>query len=183
MNRTKITAFAATFIAAVCGAGAIAIPAVTTAAGAIPAVTSASTTPAGGAATAARAGAAARATPPPVMYGSDGGGSASWSQGKVRPKAIYFGSGGDLFVKPLTWAKWGTYAWARGIRWRNMCSPTCVRGTFKKSPASVTLWRVRAHKGHLYYSRMTLCWRTRTGAHKTIYSYSTLPGGTSPFWH
>ncbi len=125
---------------------------------------------------------AASATSAPVMYGSDGGGPPGWSHGKVRPGAIYFGAGGDLFVRPLKWAKWGSYARARGTRRQNSCVPTCSRGTFINSQASVTLWRVRTHKGHLYYSRMTLSW-THNGSHKVSYSYSTPPGATSPFWH
>ena len=56
-------------------------------------------------------------------------------------------------------------------------------GNYAKHPGSITLWRVRWHNGHRYYTRMTLRWTTRHGTvhHKVIYSYRT-HGGTVLFW-
>jgi hypothetical protein len=93
----------------------------------------------------------------------------------VRPSAIYWGSGGQLFVKGLSWHYWnGTSAYGRGTRWRNTCVPTCSAGNYVKSPASVTFWRTRWHNGRRYWTRLTLRWTTRDGIHhKHLYRYGT----------
>jgi hypothetical protein len=77
-----------------------------------------------------------------------------------------------------------TSAYGRGTRWANRCIPTCAQGTFQKSPASITLWRVRRHDHHRYFSRMTWRWTTRYGVHhKCIYRWGNPYGGTVPFWY
>jgi hypothetical protein len=114
------------------------------------------------------------------MYGSNG-----WHGGQVRPHAIYFGAGGSLFVRPISWRYWRqSAAYGRGTRWANNCVPDCARGAFSKLPASLMIWRVRWHNHRRYFSRMTVRWTTRDGAHHMyVYRWGILDGGTVPFWH
>jgi hypothetical protein len=94
---------------------------------------------------------------------------------QIRPSAIYWGSGGSLFVKGLNWHYWtNTSAYGRGTRWSNTCVPNCGAGNYIKSPASITFWRTRWHSGHRYWTRLTLRWTTRDGVrHKHVYVYDT----------
>lgn len=123
---------------------------------------------------------AAGAPPLPVMYGSDG-----WQHGATRPASVYFGAGGGLFVRPLHWHSWGTSAaYGRGTRWADDCLPTCARGAYQKSPASLRLWRVRWHGHQRYFSRMTVRWTTPGGArHQASYRWGNPYGGAVPFWY
>jgi hypothetical protein len=116
----------------------------------------------------------------PVMSGSIG-----WHDTYVRPQAIYFGAGGNLFVRPVHWRSWTQVsAYGQGTRWANQCIPTCAQGTYLKSPASLTMWRVRWHHHRRYFSRMTMRWTTGNGVrHLHLYRWGNPDGGTIPFWY
>jgi hypothetical protein len=107
----------------------------------------------------------------------------SWQEPTIRPPQIVFGTDGGLMYRSMAWGYWNnTSAWGRGTRWANTCSPTCAAGNYWKSPGTVTLWGVKWHNGHRYYTQMTLRWTTRNGVHhKVVYSYAT-HGGTVRFW-
>ena len=53
----------------------------------------------------------------------------------------------------MRWTRWnGTFAKAGGTdRWANGAA-----GPVHNWPSTITLYRVRTHKGHLYYSRMKI---------------------------
>lgn len=118
----------------------------------------------------------------PVAYGFDG--NSGWHHGLVKPRAIYFGAGGNLLVRDLNWASWTDDAAAgRGVRWADNCVPTCAAGTYAKVPAEMTLSRVRARNGVTYFSLMTLRWTIAGKQYKSIYDWSYSPvRGTPPFW-
>jgi hypothetical protein len=121
----------------------------------------------------------------PVVYGVYPYGAVpSWHEPTVRPPSAAFGTDGVLWVRSLRWHYWNkASAYARGTRWADNCIPNCAQGTYKKSPASLTMWRVRWHSGQRYFTRMTMRWTTRDGVrHKRIFSYSRA-GGTDLFWH
>lgn len=126
----------------------------------------------------------ASASAVPVVYGSRGGGL-GWSDSAVKPGAFYWGTGGTLFVRPLSWSSWvAASAYGRGTRWWDTCKPNCAQGTYWKSPASITLWGVASHNGVSYFSHLTLRWTTRNGVrHKQRYIWSILPGATVPGWN
>jgi|RhiMetdeSRZDD1v2_1073273.scaffolds.fasta_scaffold120662_3 hypothetical protein len=108
----------------------------------------------------------------------------SWHNPSIRPPYVNFGTDSSLEYRSMSWWHWNnTSAYGRGTRWSNTCNPTCAAGNYAKHPGSITLWRVRWHNGHRYYTRMTLRWTTRHGTvhHKVIYSYRT-HGGTVLFW-
>lgn len=119
----------------------------------------------------------------PVAYGFDG--SSGWNHGEVKPHAIYFGVGGNLLVRRLSWVNWTrNAATARGVRWSDRCLPSCAAGTYIKVPVVMSLSRVRIRRGVSYFSRMTLQW-TRDGRHyKSVYGWSPGPAtGAPPFWY
>ncbi len=118
----------------------------------------------------------------PVVYGFDG--SSGWSHRVVKPDAIYFGAGGSLLVRDLTWASWTqNAAVGRGVRWSDSCVPTCAAGRYAKVPAEMSLSRVRQRDGVSYFSRMTLQWTVDGKQHKSSYGWSrgAMPGAP-PFW-
>jgi hypothetical protein len=121
--------------------------------------------------------------PPPVVYGFDG--HAGWAHGEVRPRAVYFGAGGSLFVRGLSWASWNqAAAHGDGTRWADSCVPTCAAGSFAKSAARITLWRVRDHDGQPYFSRMTVTWQAGSKSYRQIFYWSRGAGTSAlPFWH
>jgi len=129
--------------------------------------------------------AGASASTLPVIYGANPYGAVpSWHEPKVKPPYIVFGVDAGLMVRSLSWQYWNkASAYGRGTRWYNTCVPYCAAGNYWKSPASLTMWRVRWHSGQRYFTRMTMRWTTRNGVHhKHIYSYSRA-GGTDRFWH
>src|SRR5215467_5030271 len=121
--------------------------------------------------------------PPPVVYGFDG--HLGWAHGEVKPSAIYFGAGGSLFVRGISWASWNqAQARGQGTRWADNCLPSCAAGSYAKSAAQVTLWLVRYHNGQQYFSRMTIAWRASGTLYRQAFGWSR-GSGTSPvpFWH
>ena len=119
----------------------------------------------------------------PVAYGF--GGHQGWAHGLIRPRNVYFGAGGSLFVRNLTWSSWNqARARGRGIRWADSCNPNCATGSYVKSAATVTLRQVRRHHGQPYFSRMTLVWRAGSRLHKQIFRWSAdTRFSAEPFWH
>jgi hypothetical protein len=119
----------------------------------------------------------------PVALGFDN--HQGWARGEIRPRTVYFGAGGSLFVRGLTWTSWGkAAALGRGTRWIDDCVPNCAAGSYARSAATVTLWRARSHDGRAYFSRMTLEWQAGGRSYRQVFRWS--PGtGTSamPFWH
>jgi hypothetical protein len=131
---------------------------------------------------AAQVTAASGSGPLPVAYGFDG--SSGWTHGKVKPNAIYFGTGGNLLVRALRWVSWTQKAAAgRGVRWLDRCVPNCAAGGYYKVPAKMSLSRVRIKDGVRYFSRMILRWSNEGRKYKSVYNWSPGPlPGTPPFW-
>jgi hypothetical protein len=126
--------------------------------------------------------AASSSQPLPVTYGFDGG--SGWQHSQVRPHEIYFGAGGSLLVRGLTWLSWTeNSAVGSGVRWADNCRPTCATGTYAKVQAEMTLSRLRSHDGSSYFSRMTMQWFSRGKPHKAIFRWSrNLVHRAPPFW-
>jgi hypothetical protein len=126
--------------------------------------------------------AASRPASLPVAYGFDGG--SGWTHDQVKPRAIYFGAGGNLLVRGLSWVSWTQKAAAaRGVRWSDSCVPSCAAGTYFKVPVEMSLSRVRARQGVSYFSRMILQWTVDGRRYKSVYDWT--PGhvhGAPPFW-
>jgi hypothetical protein len=114
----------------------------------------------------------------PVAYDCRG-----WHHGQVRSAQIAISCFGTVVVHAARWARW-TRASARsasatlGI---DMCKPNCSSGRFRKYAATVTLYRVRRHRGVPYFSRLRLRYRHRGPRHYT-YRWVRYPGATIPVW-
>jgi hypothetical protein len=125
--------------------------------------------------------AAASAQPLPVAYGFDG--ASGWQHGQVRPHDIYFGAGGSLLVRGLTWSNWAQgSAVAHGVRWADDCTPTCAAGTYAKSRATLTLSAVLVHAGLRYFSKLTLQWTANDRKHETVFHWSSGAIKGTLFW-
>jgi hypothetical protein len=119
----------------------------------------------------------------PVAYGFDG--HEGWAGGEVGPRAVYFGAGGSLFLRGLSWASWSQAdARGRGIRWADSCVPNCAAGSYVRSAAKITLWRVRDHDGQPFFSAMTVVWSVDGRSHQQTFQWSRGTGTSAvPFWH
>jgi len=119
----------------------------------------------------------------PVAYGFDG--HEGWAGSEVRPRAVYFGAGGSLFVRGLSWASWSQAdARGRGIRWADSCVPDCAAGSYVRSAAKITLWRVRDRDGQPFFSAMTIVWSADGTSHRHTFLWSRGTGTSAvPFWH
>jgi hypothetical protein len=105
-----------------------------------------------------RATAASSSPSLPVVYGFAG--ASGWQHPGIQPPAVYFGAGGSLLIRGLSWASWGDQqAIAHGSRWADNCDPTCATGKYAKVPAELTLAGVRVHDGMRYYSKLTTHWK------------------------
>ena len=118
----------------------------------------------------------------PVAYGFDGG--SGWTHGLVKPRAIYFGVGGNLLVRGLTWVSWSKQTAAgRGVRWSDGCVPSCAAGTYLKIPVEILLSRVRMRHGVSYFSRMTRQWTVSGRRYKSVSRGARSQAHTAPpFW-
>jgi hypothetical protein len=118
----------------------------------------------------------------PVAYGFDG--ASGWHRGEVKPQAIYFGVGGSLFVRDLSWVSWSQDgAVGRGIRWADSCAPTCAAGKYSRIPAQLSLSRVRVRGGVRYFSQLTMQWTINGRQYKSVFAWTGgAVRGTSPAW-
>lgn len=126
---------------------------------------------------------AASGTPSlPVVYGFAG--ASGWQHPGIQPPAVYFGAGGSLQIRNLSWAKWGDQqAIAHGSRWADSCVPNCAAGKLAKVPAELTLSRVRNHNGVRYYSKLTTHWKVN--GHLVTNVFTWAPGavhGVNALW-
>jgi hypothetical protein len=130
-----------------------------------------------------RSGASGASPARPVAYGFDG--HEGWAGGEVRPRSVYFGAGGSLFVRGLSWASWSQAdASGRGIRWADSCVPNCAAGSYVRSAATITLSHVRDHDGQPFFSAMTIAWSADGTLHQQTFRWSTGTGTSAvPFWH
>jgi hypothetical protein len=130
-----------------------------------------------------RSGASGASPALPVAYGFDG--HEGWAGGEVGPHAVYFGAGGSLFVRGLSWASWNQAdASGRGIRWADSCVPNCAAGSSARSAANVTLSQVRDHDGQPFFSAMTIVWWVKGTLHQQTFRWSRGTGTSAvPFWH
>ena len=129
--------------------------------------------------------ASASASTRTVAYGTGAGGTLNmgYAHPKVKPASWWWGADGGRSVRGITWGSWGhDEAHGRGTRWLNTCIPYCYNGHYKKAPATLTLWRVRLHKGQPFFTRLTVGWNNRSGHHKHVYSWGSLHAGSMPFW-
>ena len=119
----------------------------------------------------------------PVAYGFDG--HEGWAGGEVRPGTVYFGAGGSLFLRGLSWASWNhADARGRGIRWADSCIPSCAAGSYVRSAAGITLWRVRDHDGQPFFSAMAVVWSAGGTSHRQTFRWSRGTGTSAvPVWH
>jgi hypothetical protein len=131
---------------------------------------------------AVRIASAASAAPLPLAYGFDG--SSGWQNGEIKPHDIYFGAGGNLLVRGLTWTSWGQDgATATGARWADSCRPDCAAGRYARVRAVLTLSRVRVHHGVRYFSELTLRWVAAGQRQVTVFRW--IPGAIKsapPSW-
>jgi len=90
------------------------------------------------------------------------------------------------------WSTWdkgepNPHATSAGTLVVDNCVPNCTQGKTSYHKLVVTLSVVKTHNGVRYYSRMT--WYTRgyrLPGYKTstaVLHFSTLAGGTMPYWH
>jgi hypothetical protein len=126
--------------------------------------------------------AASSRTSLPVAYGFDG--NSGWTHGKVKPHEIYFGAGGNLLVRSLSWLSWTQRAAVgRGTRWSDRCVPSCAAGKYVKVSVRMSLSRMRIRDGVSYFSRMTLQWTMNGRQYKSVYRWSShLLQAGPPFW-
>lgn len=92
----------------------------------------------------------------PVIYGTFG----DWRGPRVEPRSQTMGA---MFVLlNMRWKVWArTYAKAGGTdQWANGAA-----GKIHNWPSTITLYRVRTHKGQRYYSRMTIA----SHGHRTMH--------------
>lgn len=100
-----------------------------------------------GATTAEATAAPGSASTVPVIYGTFG----NWQSPRVEPRNQ--GLGAEFALINMRWTRWnGTFARAGGTnRWANGAA-----GPVHNWPSTISLYRVRTHNGHRYYSRMTI---------------------------
>lgn len=125
--------------------------------------------------------AAASATPLPLGYGFDGG--SGWHHGKIKPHAIYFGTGGSLLIRGVSWTSWTqNAAIGNGVRWANSCVPNCAAGAYAKSRTVLTLSKVKVHEGIRYFSELTVLWMAGDRHHTTVFRWAPGVFRGLPFW-
>jgi hypothetical protein len=121
---------------------------------------------------------ALRARPRPVAYDCLG-----WHGGQVRAPTVAISCFGTVVVTVTSWAYW-TGVSARSARASlgiDTCKPTCEAGRIRKYAATVIFYRVRAHDGVRYYSRLRLRYR-HSGERGYTYRWARYPGATIPVW-
>jgi hypothetical protein len=117
-----------------------------------------------GATTAAASAAPAQASRVPVIYGTFG----NWQSPRVEPRNQAMGA--EFVLVRMRWTRWnGSFAKAGGTdQWADGAA-----GKVHNWPSTITLYRVRTHGGHRYYSRMTIA----SHGHHTFRLSYRIPGG------
>jgi hypothetical protein len=92
----------------------------------------------------------------PVLYQTFG----KWAGPRIEPRNQ--GLGAEFVLINMRWTRWnGSFARAGGTnQWANGAV-----GPVHNWPSTITLYRVRAHNGHPYYSRMTIA----SHGHRTLH--------------
>lgn len=71
---------------------------------------------------------------------------------------------GNSGLRRLAWSSWtGTTAKATGVYYWNTCDPACATGEELRSPATVTLKRVRSQHGADVYTRFVIRYADANG--------------------
>jgi hypothetical protein len=114
----------------------------------------------------------------PVLYDCAG-----WHDGQTRDSVISLSCDPGVLVRAAGWKYWtGVSARSRDAKlWVDNCTPDCVRGHYRKYPATVILYRVRCHYGVRYYSRLKLMYR-HDRRRTYVYRWAKYPGATIPVW-
>jgi hypothetical protein len=107
------------------------------------------------------ASAAGAATPRTVVYGF-GDHQIGWARPAVRPSRATFGLAGEDGIKGIKWQDWrGSSAFGHGLH-------LLFTGTgFRDQHATISLSRVRLHRGRRYFSHLVMRWTTKHGKHHT----------------
>lgn len=104
----------------------------------------------------------------PVIYGTYG----NWQTPRVKPRVQVMGA--CFVLRDMRWKAWnGRYAKAGGI---DQVAPRGCASRAYDWRSTITLYRVRIHKGRRYYSRMTIT----SHGHPTIRRIYRIPGGWFP---
>lgn len=104
----------------------------------------------------------------PVIYGTYG----NWQTPRVKPRAQAMGA--CFVLRDMRWKTWnGTSAKAGGT---DEVAPYGCASRAYDWPSTITLYRVRIHKGRPYYSRMTIT----SHGHPTFHRVYRIPGGWFP---
>ena len=75
-------------------------------------------------------------------------------QMKAQPSMMTPSGDGSLYVTGITWRGWGTgTAAGTGTAHADNCTPNCAQGTYRESPATITLTSPRRWRGDMAYSR------------------------------
>ena len=99
----------------------------------------------------------------PVLYASIG----NWQHPTVEPGS--FPLGAFFILTRLYWTRWNSVASANGIdNWSNGAA-----GRPHHWASVITLYRVRDHRSHRYYTRMKIT----SHGHRTIHLVYRIPGG------
>jgi hypothetical protein len=102
-----------------------------------------------------------------VVYGFGPGCPAlqhvSWAHPMVRPGQAHFGLSCEVGIHRMRWRDWRrSSAFGHG-------SFLLFNGFgFNNRPATITLSRVRLHKGRRYFSHLIIVWRAANGRHHKL---------------
>jgi len=125
------------------------------------------------------AAAPASASSLPVVYGGFGLHS-NFVHPKVRPTLIAgLVQDGSQWLTTRSWRRWSsTSAMATGKLHYRSCWGSCMR--FKTVRASISLWRVRIHRGTRYFTRLR--YRYRLGGKRYVVTRSFHGKADLPPW-
>ena len=93
----------------------------------------------------------------------------------VRPSTIDFGMGNSLSITGIIWSGYGVYYWGRNSAWGygtyhvDNCKPDCASGHTTSTDGPISLYRVRTHDGHRYFTRIEITYDINNNLTDTIY--------------
>ena len=116
-----------------------------------------------GVAVAAPAAPTAAASRPPVVYSGP-----NWQGPQVRPAHFYTITGDSSeWLNTKHWRHWSsTSAFSAGQFAYRSCFGSCDK--FKVVRAAITLWRVRAHHGRGYFTRLRWVYKLKGHRHTVV---------------